>query len=87
VTALAGGIGLGVVAGWLTASVPLPRTPGPAGGLLVALGALVATAGLLGAGDAATGCLAGVVLGFGVRRGLRAAVPRSTEAEPQEAEP
>jgi hypothetical protein len=79
--AQAGGIGLGVVAGWVVASVALPRGPAAVGGLLAALGAVVAAAGLVGGADAAGWCVGGGIVGFVIRRGIPVALQRARRAQ------
>jgi hypothetical protein len=79
--AQAGGIGLGLVGGWVVASVALPRGPVAVGGLLAALGAVVAVAGLVGGGDAAGWCVAGGIVGFVIRRGIPVALQRAQSAQ------
>lgn len=67
---VAGGVGLGLVFGWLVASAPLPARRLSAGAVLVALGALVAEAALLGDGVAAAWCIAAVAVGAALRTGV-----------------
>lgn len=66
----AGGVGLGLVAGWLAAAAPLPAGPGRLGAVVAALGALAAEVALLGDGAAAAWCVTAMVAGAGLRLGL-----------------
>ncbi|MGQ0520833.1 MAG: hypothetical protein ACT4PX_06765 [Actinomycetota bacterium] len=76
----AGGVGLGLVFGWLTAAAPLPAGPGRAGALLAALSALAAEAALLGDGAAAAWCVAAMVAGAALRLAVAAAARKGVGA-------
>ena len=80
VSSRAGGVGLGLVAGWLAASTPLPRDPLRVGVLLAVIGAVTAETALLAGGDDAAWTLAAVALAFVLCRAARAAWTRGGRA-------
>jgi hypothetical protein len=69
--ALPGAIGLGLVAGWLAAASPLPRTPAASIGVATALALVVAETAWLADGAAAWACAVALAAGLIVRGGMR----------------
>ena len=66
----AGGIGLGLVMGWLLGSAPLPSSPVRGLAVLAALGSAVAVSVAIAGPEAGVAFVFGVLVGFVCRRGL-----------------
>lgn len=67
----AGGIGLGVVIGWLLGSAPLPNKPIGGAAVFFTLGSAVAVSAALAGPDAGLAFLIGVLVSFVCRRALQ----------------
>jgi hypothetical protein len=78
--AMAGGVGLGLVFGWLAGAAVPVRQPVRAGGMLAAMGAAVAEVAAFGTGADAAACVAAMAVGGAARFGFGAAVKREVAA-------
>lgn len=77
--AMAGGVGLGLVFGWLAAAPPR-RQPVHTGAVLAGLFAVVAEVAAFAGGAGAAGCLVAMAVGGAARIGFGAAVRRGVAA-------
>ncbi len=76
---IVGGVGAGLVWGWLAMTVPTPRRVGQGVGILAVLGALVAEAFALAGARTAVALLAALAVGAAARAGWMSWLVRTSE--------